>query len=161
MTYKDYLMHFGTLGMHWGERNGPPYPLSYRQMNSEQRRLRRRSYAVAGSNNASENAKQKNNSVDTAKPERSKTPVFGNRIDNKSLDEAIKRRDNEKKYRELQEKSIENGASFAKAMLSKLGTTIVTGIVVGVGKGVADKVTKLINSNIKIKTKAKTNTKSN
>ena len=24
----EYIEHFGILGMHWGQRNGPPYPLS-------------------------------------------------------------------------------------------------------------------------------------
>ena len=25
--YNDYISHHGILGMHWGTRNGPPYPL--------------------------------------------------------------------------------------------------------------------------------------
>ena len=25
--FRDYIMHHGIKGMHWGERNGPPYPL--------------------------------------------------------------------------------------------------------------------------------------
>ena len=24
----DYLVHYGVLGQKWGQRNGPPYPLS-------------------------------------------------------------------------------------------------------------------------------------
>lgn len=39
MTYEDYLQHWGILGMKWGQRNGPPYPLSSRQMNAKERRL--------------------------------------------------------------------------------------------------------------------------
>ena len=41
MTYDDYLQHWGILGMKWGQRNGPPYPLSSRQMNREERKLRK------------------------------------------------------------------------------------------------------------------------
>ena len=28
MNVEDYLEHHGILGMSWGHRNGPPYPLS-------------------------------------------------------------------------------------------------------------------------------------
>ncbi len=37
-TYNDYLQHWGILGMKWGKRNGPPYPLSSSQMNSSERK---------------------------------------------------------------------------------------------------------------------------
>ena len=37
-TYEDYLQHWGILGMKWGHRNGPPYPLSSQQMNASERK---------------------------------------------------------------------------------------------------------------------------
>jgi len=37
-TYNDWLAHFGIEGMKWGQRNGPPYPLTARQMNRKERR---------------------------------------------------------------------------------------------------------------------------
>lgn len=30
----DYVEHHGILGMHWGRKNGPPYPLSQSEHNS-------------------------------------------------------------------------------------------------------------------------------
>lgn len=37
---QDYLMHYGHLGMKWGQRNGPPYPLNYDKLSrSEKRKL--------------------------------------------------------------------------------------------------------------------------
>lgn len=30
----DYVAHHGIVGMHWGDRNGPPYPLSLNEHNS-------------------------------------------------------------------------------------------------------------------------------
>ena len=38
MEYNDYLKHWGILGMKWGQRNGPPYPLSKKQMNASERK---------------------------------------------------------------------------------------------------------------------------
>jgi len=36
--YDDYLFHHGILGMKWGKRNGPPYPLTYKQHSIEEKR---------------------------------------------------------------------------------------------------------------------------
>lgn len=35
--YNSYLAHHGIKGMHWGKRNGPPYPLDYSSHTSEQK----------------------------------------------------------------------------------------------------------------------------
>lgn len=37
-SYSDWLAHFGIEGMKWGRRNGPPYPLSSRQMSKAERK---------------------------------------------------------------------------------------------------------------------------
>lgn len=35
--YNSYLAHHGIKGMHWGKRNGPPYPLDYSSHTAEQK----------------------------------------------------------------------------------------------------------------------------
>lgn len=34
---EDYLEHHGRLGMHWGKRNGPPYPLDFNKLSAEEK----------------------------------------------------------------------------------------------------------------------------
>lgn len=38
-TYSEYLAHHGILGMKWGKRNGPPYPLTDADRSSAENRL--------------------------------------------------------------------------------------------------------------------------
>lgn len=40
--YRNYLQHHGIKGMHWGEQNGPPYPLSTRVHNMVVRNRQKR-----------------------------------------------------------------------------------------------------------------------
>lgn len=41
-TYSDWLAHHGIPGMHWGERNGPPYPLSTPQYTKEELKAKKK-----------------------------------------------------------------------------------------------------------------------
>lgn len=47
-TYNDWLAHHGIPGMHWGERNGPPYPLRPMQYTKEELKEKRK--AASGYN---------------------------------------------------------------------------------------------------------------
>ena len=47
-TYSDWLAHHGIPGMHWGERNGPPYPLRPMQYTKEELKEKRK--AASGYN---------------------------------------------------------------------------------------------------------------
>lgn len=148
MDYKDYLAHFGTQGMKWGRRNGPPYPLSYRQMSPEQRRLSKKSYAIAGSNNAESNARRRNNLVEDADKKESaktETPSSVRDLDDDTLNNSINRLRRENDYRSEQGKSVANGASYVKSLLLLTGTTFLSGLAVGVATKGKDKILGLMD----------------
>jgi hypothetical protein len=46
---EEYLEHHGILGMHWGDRNGPPYPLNSSQKTAEEKRKAKSSGKSGGS----------------------------------------------------------------------------------------------------------------
>lgn len=52
MDSKNELQHHGIFGMKWGQRNGPPYPLSYAQKNVAEKRARSGGYLKPAVNSA-------------------------------------------------------------------------------------------------------------
>ena len=53
----EIIEHFGILGMHWGQRNGPPYPLGSDK--STGRRLKKSAGGGSGSGSVKRTRKQK------------------------------------------------------------------------------------------------------
>lgn len=57
-TSRYYLQHSGILGMKWGKRNGPPYPLKYEDLSEEERDNAKKKAVRAG------NITEANNNID-------------------------------------------------------------------------------------------------
>lgn len=121
MNKKEYLKHWGIPGMKWGERNGPPYPLSSSQMSSEERKHR-----------INDKLTLKDKSDDELKKEVSRMKL-------------------EKEYRDLSKSSVINGSKFTNALLLYAGTlgitTLASAIAGGLGAGAGKSFVSSIFSN--------------
>ena len=58
--YNSYLAHHGIKGMHWGKRNGPPYPLGYSSHTAEQKRKNPKALIDGNENTNPKKSKFKN-----------------------------------------------------------------------------------------------------
>lgn len=108
-NYNDYLQHWGILGQKWGQRNGPPYPLSSAKMNAAERKQAKLSRKAE------------------KKEQRRKSDVKN--MSDAELDKALGRLRKEQEYENLSGKNITDGKKFVKNALVIGGTMAATAMI--------------------------------
>ena len=134
------LYHYGILGMKWGQRNGPPYPLSSQAMNSSERRQNtskapksrrgmssvERKWAQGKAEETDRTKDYKPRSVLTTKHKRLSTVK---QMSDEELNDRIDRLNRESRYLQL-EKSLDDLDSFNAGntigkVLSSIGNKVI------------------------------------
>lgn len=102
LSHESYLIHHGILGQKWGKKNGPPYPLDFDKLSSEER-----SKAKEDSIN--------NGDLETATKNKK-------HYSNEELEQVIKRFEMNKKLEEVSKKYIKDGFQKAEDLSKKFQT---------------------------------------
>ena len=161
MTYEDYLQHWGILGQKWGQKNGPPYPLSLAKMNSAERRLAKQERYEKKTADLKKKIEYQQSKIDYKKAKRElaekkketkqkpkkeekevdsrkllKKPIKS--LSDKQLDSALDRANKENKLRAANSSSIASGGRFVKAMLALGGSTAISSFVTKISKGLGE-----------------------
>lgn len=100
-TSKYYLQHSGILGMKWGKRNGPPYPLKYEDLSEEERDNAKKKAVRAG------NITEANNNIDF--------------FDDRELKQLKDRFELNQKVRSLAEDYVDTGSKKVDRIMKKVG----------------------------------------
>lgn len=98
-TVSTELKHSGILGMHWGKRNGPPYPLKDSAKSSEEKKYE--------DMNDDEKKEHRRNIVQTATPQKVLSNI--DKLTTDELREAVNRLDMEKRLKDLTPKEVSRG----------------------------------------------------
>lgn len=101
-SHSDYLVHHGILGMKWGRKNGPPYPLDFKDLSAEEREKAKADSIRDGDIKTA----QKNKSYYTRN----------------ELEEVINRFNTNQRLTELNAKQVKTGMDKVDAVSKKIGT---------------------------------------
>ena len=149
---KDYLMHYGRLGMKWGVMNGPPYPIGTERVKKlrERRKKLKEKEKVAKLKTenamikksirderrkqilAAKQAKRDDGQIEetNARLNAKKKTLF--QMSDKEIADLHNRTTKEKQIRDNQLSSIANGSTFVKALILSAGTIALKKAVEGV-----------------------------
>lgn len=111
-TFSDSLQHYGILGMKWGKRNGPPYPLTGKTMSASEKKAVDPSYAKAH---------DKKNKVKY--------------MSDQDLKDVNNRLNLEKQYNSLRDSEVSEGKKALQKALKVSSTAVaITGMVIALNK---------------------------